>query len=338
MARRPIRLFNALLRRVSLAREERKRRNARGVVLLFHEVHDDDDQYMREFKAGCTATFLDAIVGRLRRDRWDIIPLDQALPRLQHRDTAGRFAVLTFDDGYRNTMTRALPILERHAAPFTIYVPTGATTGELPSWWLGLRALFQKHETVTVSAMARTFECRDIAAKSAAHSEVKRWVRQDYRRASALAETFRAYDVSFPALNRSYFMDETELKIVARHPLASIGAHTESHPALALLPPAEARREIAANRQYLETLLDRPVRHFAYPFGVPTTFGEREVGLAAAIGFETAVTAQGSFLLASHRRAQYRIPRMELSGTTAQLKYRFVALLGAQNDVDQLAV
>jgi len=333
MARRATRWFAALSRQFSLAREAHARRNARGIVLLFHEVHVGDDHYARAFKAGCTRPFLDAILGRLRRDQWDIIPLDQVMSRLEQGNTARRFAVVTFDDGYRDTVTRALPVLERHGVPFTVYVPTGAITRELPSWWLGLRALFQQYDTVTVAAMAETFECHDMAAKMAAHADVKSWVRQDYRRVGALTQTFQTYGISLRALNDACFMDESALRTLARHPLAHIGAHTETHPALSLLSRSEAVQEIAGNRRYLETLLDRPVHHFAYPFGTSRTFGDREVSLVADIGFQTAVAAEGGFVSARYRRARHRIPRTEMSGTMAHLPYCFDVLRKVRGNV-----
>jgi hypothetical protein len=50
------------------------------------------------------------------------------------------------------------------------------------AWWLGLRAIFQRYDTVTFSEMARTFECRDMASKRSANTEVKNWVKDDFRR------------------------------------------------------------------------------------------------------------------------------------------------------------
>jgi peptidoglycan/xylan/chitin deacetylase (PgdA/CDA1 family) len=68
----------------------------------------------------------------------------------------------------------------------------------------------------------------------------------------------------------------------------SIGAHTLSHPVLSLCSDEEARREIQESRSDLERTLGRPVWAFAYPFGNPSTLGEREVRLAREAGFACA--------------------------------------------------
>jgi hypothetical protein len=66
--------------------------------------------------------------------------------------------------------------------------------------------------------------------------------------------------ISLAALNDAYFLDEREIRILARHPLASIGGHTTSYAALASLDRPSARAELADNRHYLES-------YFSCPFG-----------------------------------------------------------------------
>jgi peptidoglycan/xylan/chitin deacetylase (PgdA/CDA1 family) len=288
---------------------------------MFHEVHADDDAYLGELKTGCTAPFLEAIIAELRRQRWDIVGLDEALARLEHGDPARRFVVLTFDDGYRDVQTRALSVLERQRAPFTLYVPAGAPRRELDAWWLGLRELFRRRDRVVVAGTDMSFACRDHAEKVRGRAALSAWIHEDYRRVAQLRETFRVYDVSLEALNGDYFLGETEMRDLARNPLVTVGAHTLSHAALGTLGAAEARREIAGGRAYLESLLDRPIPHFAYPYGGPQACGSREFELARNLGFRSAVTTRERPVFAADRTRPHEIPRIGLSGTTAHLEY-----------------
>ena len=57
----------------------------------------------------------------------------------------------------------------------------------------------------------------------------------------------------------------------------SIGAHTSTHPVLPFLDDAAARREIVDAAARLEDLTGRPVRHFAYPYGLKSN---RDAALA----------------------------------------------------------
>jgi peptidoglycan/xylan/chitin deacetylase (PgdA/CDA1 family) len=302
------RLFlRAAGRRMPLKWLERLGLVCTGIVIMLHEVLDDS---AADIASGTTAGFLNTLIGLLRADEWDIVTIDQALRRLARKDTARRYAVLTFDDGYRDTVTRALPILERWHAPFTVYVPTGAPTRELYSWWLGVRALFERHEKVIVVAMHKTFSCGNLESKMRGYREVVQWVHQDYRRASGLDETFRRYGIVMAELNDACFMDETQLRALARHPLATIGAHTASHVALSTYDADRVQREMSDNRRYLEGLTERPVRHLAYPYGTPLACGPREFELAADAGFQSAVTTRYGPLFVAHARHLHALPRI----------------------------
>jgi peptidoglycan/xylan/chitin deacetylase (PgdA/CDA1 family) len=320
----------SLLRRSRLASLLRERLGGAGVILVLHEIHDD---VRRELVTGCPPSLLTLVVNSLRRDGWDIVGLDEAVRRIADGVTASPFAVLTFDDGYRDTLSRALPTLERLEAPFVVYVPTGAVTRDLYAWWLALRALFRSHEEVTIECMDSRFECADLAGKIAALKAVGSWVHQDYRRKFALAPTFAAYDISPAALAGQYFLDRDELRTLAGHPLVTIGAHTTSHAALSTLEPTQARCEMADNRVYLQQLLDTDIAHVAYPYGDPRACGAREAELARELGFATAVTAEASPIYPEHRLRMHSLPRIAVrpDETAETLYYRASGLSWAMN-------
>ena len=299
--------------RIRLRWPERKPA-VRGIVVMVHEVNDGPENHVRELATGLTAQSLDSIVAFLRRDQWDIVTIEEALVRLKRDDAENRFAVLTFDDGYRDTLTRALPILERHDAPFTVYIPTGAPTRDLYSWWLGLRQLFRSNERVDIACMEARFECRNYEDKIEGFYRTLAWVRGDYRRTAMLDDTFQRYGISLAGLNETYFMNESDLRLLARHPLASVGAHTASHGALSLLSVAEVQHELVANRRYLEGLLDRCVVDLAYPYGHHGTCGRREFALAAEAGFRSAVTTRYGAVTAADRRHAHALPRVAAGG------------------------
>jgi len=299
---------------------EHSRQICRGVILMFHEVHDDA-HYACELDAGCTVSLLESVIGYLRREQWDLVTIGEAVSRL-HDDNPGRpFAVLTFDDGYRDTLIRALPVLERHRAPFVVYIVAGAPTAALHSWWLGVRALVQTQDEITISAMNATFDCRSAGSKILAHDMVCQWVHEDFDRARRLDETFRSYNVSLEALNRVYFMSEKELYALASNPLATIGAHSTSHAPLTKLDAHAVRQEMVGSRAYLEDLVDRPVLDFAYPYGASA---DREFILAAAAGFRSAVTTRYDGVFAAHRMIAHQLPRIGVAGTVADFD-RFAA-------------
>jgi hypothetical protein len=107
-------------------------------------------------------------------------------------------------------------------------------------------------------------------------------------------------------------MNENELRSLAGEPLAMIGAHTVTHPALSILEEENASREMVENRAYLQAFLDADVSDFAYPFGSPRACGSREATLAAQSGFRTAATTSNRPLFAGDRHDLFSLPRVSI--------------------------
>jgi peptidoglycan/xylan/chitin deacetylase (PgdA/CDA1 family) len=282
----------------------------RAVILMFHEIQQD---CRSELMTGTPVALFEYSLDWLRQEGWEIVSLETCLDRLATDPRPRRYAVLTFDDGYRDNVSTALPILERNNAPFTMYVPTGALTRTLQSWWLGLRQIFRSGDTVTIDAMGTRFHCPDFHSKTLALAKVTQWIHEDYQRAAMLAPTFNGAGLSLAALNEAYFLDERELRVLARHPLASIGGHTASHAALATLDVLSARAEMADNRNYLEKLLQLPVRHVAYPYGNSRACGPREEYFAKEAGFSTAVTTRHG-QVSDRKLNHFALPRIGVGG------------------------
>jgi peptidoglycan/xylan/chitin deacetylase (PgdA/CDA1 family) len=151
--------------------------------------------------------------------------------------------------------------------------------------------------------------------------QAAQWVHEDYHRAAMLAPTFHKAGVSLSALNDRYFLDEREIQVLSHHPLVSIGGHTTSHPALKTLDSASARAEMADNRNYLQNLIQRPVRHFAYPYGDLKACGPRDEHLAIDVGFSTAVTTRPGQLGAPHLN-HFALPRTFVGGFDSEIAFQ----------------
>ena len=300
----------------------RNRISGRGTILMFHEIQDDPAS---ELMTGVSTRFLDTMLTTLEQDGWEFLTMEEGIKRAADRDHAGkRFVILTFDDGYRDNFRRALPILERHSAPFILFVPTGAVTRELYSWWLGLRRLLQNHDVIEIEPMGRRLHCSEPRSKVAALNAITHWVAGDYHRKASLKPTLDRSGISLMAVNEQYFLNEEELKIIAKHPLATVGAHTVTHCALSILDDTSAREEMSANRAYLQNLLQLPVLHFAYPYGDVAACGPREGMLAEKVGFSTAVTSRRGQLWPEHAHHVHALPRVAVKAGATVSPYAWM--------------
>jgi peptidoglycan/xylan/chitin deacetylase (PgdA/CDA1 family) len=279
-----------------------------------------------------TPEFLDEALVLVRRMGFDIVTLEEALSRLV--EGGGRpFVTLTFDDGYRDTVAFALPILERHEAPFTVYVATGFADRTGAMWWLELEEGLRRAQSVEIvdDALSLSLATRSPREKAEAFERIYWALRAGpetrlLRIVSALAAK---HGVDGAALVDALCMDWPEIASLARHPLATIGAHSISHKMLAKWPIEVARNEIFGSKQRIEQMLGMPVHHFAYPVGDPTSAGPREFALAQEFGFASAVTTRPGMIFSGHRDHLTALPRVSVNGNWQDIGYFEVLLSGA---------
>jgi peptidoglycan/xylan/chitin deacetylase (PgdA/CDA1 family) len=279
-----------------------------GVIFGLHSISDNaasgPDEYL-----GCPERALEQTLSWLRNNNIAVVSLDEAMRRLD-RPSAARFCVFTFDDGYADNFTRALPIMERFAAPFTVYVTAGMLTGEIDAWWLGLAALIRGRDDVELPELDCRVHCSDHTNKKRAFATIRTLITANPQALAAVRRAIGAAGIDCSALARAEGLTAEQLRLLAASPLVTIGAHTVRHINFASASAADVREEMASGRDFLEDILQREVTHFAYPFGAG---GPREAELAHAVGFRTAVTTKRGSLFAAHLRHPYALPREAIS-------------------------
>ena len=68
--------------------------------------------------------------------------------------------------------------------------------------------------------------------------------------------------------------------------------------------------------------------HFAYPYGYERAVGHREVALARAAGFASAVTTRHGVLQKEHAHHMHALPRISINGNFQRLSYVRTLLSG----------
>lgn len=278
----------------------------RGVIFALHSMIDDDAFYPDE-TLRCPVHKLDWTLRRLRSQRIDIVTLDEAMQRLDAA-WARRFAVFTFDDGFADNLTRALPVMEKFGAPFTLYVNTGMINREIDAWWFGIAALIRARDYIDVSGLGR-FDCADAAAKRRTYVAIEAAIHANFDLLPAVRQAIADAGIKIAAEVDREALSVAQLREISRHPLVTIGGHTTTHCNLARALAGTVRSEMAENRKFLQELTGTAVNHNAYPFGHSGACGEREAEISQSLGFRTAVTTRVGTLFPEHRDHRHALPR-----------------------------
>ena len=316
------RLFEAGFRAVSATGADRWLAPAAcglGVILTFHHVSPEaPGPYAPNRLLSITPDFLDATLRELDARGFEVVGLDEVPERLAAARYRPPFAVLTFDDGYRDNVVHAQPVLRRHRVPWTLFVTSDFAdqTGRL--WWIELERAIGRLERVRVAVGARDVDlpARSPQEKALAFEAVYRDLRggSEARLLDRIAALCAEAGIAPGAVAGELCLSWDDLRALGRDPAVTFGAHTRSHPMLAKHGVEAAAREIGEGRARLAAELARPVRHLSYPVGDPTSAGAREFALARDHGFETAVTTRPGHLFPDHAGHLHALPRVSVNG------------------------
>ncbi|TJW18206.1 MAG: polysaccharide deacetylase [Mesorhizobium sp.] len=291
-----------------------------GAILMLHRVTaapEKPNSVNRHLNIA--PAFLDKVIADMKERGYAFVALDEAIERIGAGGKHGQFATITADDAYRDNMTEALPVLEKHGAPITIYVAPGLIDGAVDLWWEVIEDIVDtgSHLTLKTARGSTVVDCSTPGRKIQTIARLNAWLTLEVpeeEQGAALRELARSNGIELGTGRPGTLMSWDEIRRVAAHPLVTIGAHTVNHRNLKRLSEAEARHEIGDVRRILMERLGAEPRHFAYPYGYPSAVGCREVGFARDAGYVSAVTTRHAVLRAEHAGFLHALPRISVNG------------------------
>lgn len=274
--------------------------------------------------------------------------------RLQAPNPPRRMLSVTFDDGYRDNLVAAAPILAAAGVPATVFVISGAVGAGRMFWWDALARVFlepgvlPESLTLDIAGHTRIWSLGEAAvytARQAAGAADWRggWEPPRDRRQEVFYDVWRAAGdlptdaaealcdavMAWAGVDRAerpdaHPMTLEELRRLDAMGHIEIGGHTVTHPRLATLPPAQQLAEMRDSRIQLGEMLGHEVRTLAYPFG---SEGPQTARLAGQAGYEAACITRESWALPSSD--PLRIPRLTIGDWDADTFVRRLKMFTA---------
>jgi peptidoglycan/xylan/chitin deacetylase (PgdA/CDA1 family) len=281
------------------------------VILIYHRVLDAPDP-LRPYEID-RDTFTRQLQG-LRR--WhNVISLREGVWRLNEGSLPGRAVAITFDDGYRDNLTNAMPLLQAAGMTATIFVATGFTGRGAMFNDLIIEAVHKcRGNSIEVPGSHQIFDLGNtVDERRRAVGRILEYVKYlPLAERQQVAESIA--DANGVDNHEQIMMSQSDIRDVWRSGM-DIGAHTVRHPILSNLDDVDAQSEIQNSKLELEEIIDAKVAGFAYPNGkLGRDFDKRDAELAKQAGFEYAVTTD--WAAASRKSDLFYLPRISIGART----------------------
>lgn len=273
-------------------------------VFLFHKVPVKCDLLVpAEVNLARFEHLLDHTFSKL-----NVLPLEEAIGRLQGGTLPTRAACITFDDGYPDWLLGAAPALRRRNLHATFFITSGQFDG-VPLWHERILAAVRSLPGSSIDMGIPFLPTAPIESIDQRRLQVQRLEHElkylTLTRREQILEQLQRMACVDPA--DVPMMSEAQLRDLHSQGFG-IGAHTAMHPILGYCNAEETVREIGDNRERLQAIVGGSVNGFAYPNGRPyADFSRLHVDAVKRAGYRYAVTTHWG--VADGSTSPFQIPR-----------------------------
>jgi peptidoglycan/xylan/chitin deacetylase (PgdA/CDA1 family) len=227
--------------------------------------------------------------------------------------------IITFDDGYIDNYTNAMPLLEKYELPATFFISTLNIDKQKGFWWDELMDIILSSQELPSRIKFEWGQGRidfELAGEESLTDEINHkhelWdgsmppptLRAElYMELWELISTLKFVEQQIvmdelrrflgkePGFNhKNYSMSQDQLIELGSSNLFTLGGHTTTHPILTAHFREYQREEIKKNKEFLESLTKKKVETFSFPHG---KFNDETIAELKDLGFKTAFTTNG---------------------------------------------
>lgn len=285
---------------------------ASAVILMYHSVNDPEHPAIVPFNIVSPDNFTRQM--RCLAQRYHVVSLDMLVEELRSGQLPlGRTVALTFDDGYKDSLTHVFPALRQYGLAGTFFLPTGYIGSNKLKWddCLSLLLATTPSQEIGVQIEGQKISWPLDGGGNRREAFLILFTRlralDSDRRERILSRLISRYGCAERLNSGDIMLSWEDVKRMAEGGM-TFGAHTVNHVSLANLGKDRIVREIAQSKQAIESHTGRSVTCFSYPFGKPGDLSPIARAVLQSAGFACAVTSQsGSIVPGSDLFALKRI-------------------------------
>ena len=283
----------------------------KALVLMYHKI---SEPHTDPWELAVSERNFEAHLKVLKRS-YTVISIEELTDSLHNKKLRNKVIAITFDDGYLNNFTTAMPLLEQYNIPASFFITDSNLVSQQPFWWDELEHIIIHSEKLP-RKLSITSGSENIIFDLENEAELNDSVKRKHSGFIAYEPpTLRAtlyyklWQIMSPLLKKDQdalmnqirdwagaeqngsiiekCMTLQQLKQLAGNTIFTIGAHTKSHPALSYHSKEVQSENIASNKTFLESELQLPINYFAYPSG---NFNAETIEVMKELGFKSAFT------------------------------------------------
>jgi len=206
--------------------------------------------------------------------------------------------IISFDDGFKNNISVAAPILNALAIPCVFYISTGLIDANKMFWVDIIEQCIHYTEKKVITIFLDKRKHYEILSKSqkvSALLDIKRWCKsvKTFEKDRLINELKQETQViPNKNLHDNYkTLSWDDLREMNNNKLFTIGGHSVTHNILSLVDSTDLEFQISSCINKLSNELDTKIEHFSYPEGQINHFNSKVIEVLQNNGIKCCPTA-----------------------------------------------
>jgi len=290
------------------------------IILWYHGICDDafrllsgyDERHIQK------SNFRDQL-SFLKRKGYIFLTMSELLDVLNNKKKIEKMVVLTFDDGYRNVVANAYPIMKEFNAKGCFYLVSGLIDSNELLWTDYVETFIRNSIRGKFEFIFKEKKIYYTLDDKKSYEGTMRDIKQKLR---TLPDEERINHLK--QFNDTEVTDFSEEFVLAKwkeiqsldRGILEVGSHTKNHPTLINLSSSEeSEEEIKSSKVEIEKMIGYKINHFCYPAG---KYNEDIIKTVKECGYKSAVTIMHGFN--DESTDLYHLKRIEVTENFLEFK------------------
>lgn len=255
---------------------DNKKINSTLTILLYHGVTDVASEGIENYSSKHIkrSEFISQM--SFIKDNCSVLTMDEVVLHHVHKKPFSRNAVaVTFDDGFKNNFSVAMPILNDFNIPATFYICSGIIGTNRMFWVDALEDCINRCKKdriiIKLDKKTETFILKGNNYRIGALERIKNFCKRvrnsEKNRIVTAVSKITGIEPTIKFSKNYQKMDWDDVKYLSQNKLFTIGSHSLRHDVLSKLSKKIIKKEILDSITEIEKRLNYEVRHYSYPEG-----------------------------------------------------------------------
>ena len=272
-------------------------------ILMLHGTADPNrPSKWRPLRPQSSPAQIDWCLSVIKR-YYNFISFDEAIAILKGDKPPVDYGfVLTFDDGYRNNIEDALPVLRKHGASMTIFIPVSNVENRKPLWFDRLDYVLQSAagdgHMFQVGGKTFQFSTSGKDALQLSYANFRKMIKEELTDekefSSKIEEIITHFERSNGQKLGDIFEDDPWSALLKWEEIIRVqgndvcfGSHTMDHYRVGNLKKDVLQYQFLESKKFIENRTGNDCKYIAYP---DDSFTEAAALVASECGYKAAVT------------------------------------------------